>query len=150
MRGAGFRQWPHPQKDAAFPMNDPSFAHFRRCLYALALAVALPSLAVAQALPEVQRAEQAILQAQQADADHYARELIDGARQTLVRAQAAATSSRRSERRQAPALARRAAVDADMARVLSEQARLEAGVLQRRNEIAELRQRLGLATEGTP
>lgn len=138
------------QKDAAFPMNDPSFAHFRRRLYALALAFALPSMAMAQALPEVQRAEQAILQAQQADADHYAREMIDAARQTLVRAQAAATSRSRSERRQAPALAERAAVDADMARVLSEQARLEAGVLQRRNEIAELRQRLGLATEGTP
>uniref|UniRef100_UPI00403EE8DD DUF4398 domain-containing protein n=1 Tax=Pseudoxanthomonas koreensis TaxID=266061 RepID=UPI00403EE8DD len=136
--------------DAAFPMNEPSFAQFRVCLYALALAFALPAMALAQALPEVQQAEQAILQAQQADADHYAPDLLEGARQTLVQAQLAAASRSRSERRQAPALAARAAVDADLARVRSEQASIETGLLQRRNEIAELNRRLGQHGEGAP
>lgn len=130
-------------------MNEPSFAHFRKRLYALVLAFALPVTALAQDLPEVQQAEQAIQQAQQADADHYAPDLLEEARQTLIQAQLAASGSR-SERRQAPALAERAIADADLARVRSERASIDAGLLQRRNEIADLRQRLGLDGEGAP
>ncbi|KAF1686634.1 hypothetical protein B1992_06915 [Pseudoxanthomonas broegbernensis] len=131
-------------------MNDPSFAHFRRRLYALAVASVLSVTAQAQALPEVQRAEQAVMQAQQADADHYAPDLIGAARQALVQAQAGAASRSRTDRRQAAALAERAAADADLARVRSEQARAESALRQRQGEIAELRQRLGLDGEGAP
>ena len=132
-------------------MNDPSFAHFRKRLYALLAAFGLAVTAHAQApLPELQRAEQAVIQAQDADADHYAPDLIATARQALVQAQAAAASRSRADQRQAVAVAQRAAADADLARMRSEQAKAEADLQQRRDEIAALRQRLGMAAEATP
>ncbi len=132
-------------------MNEPSFAHFRRRLYALFVATGLAVTAHAQvASPDVQRAEEAVLQAQQADADQWAPELMDAARAGLVQAQAGAMSRSRSERREAEELARRVAVDADLARARSERAQAEAALQQRRTEVAELRQSLGLPAEGTP
>lgn len=131
-------------------MNDPSFAYFPQRLCALLLASGLAVTAHAQtaAVPELQRAEQAVVKAQRADADHYASDLLELARQTLVQAQTAALSSSRRERREAAPLALRAEADADLARVRSELAQVEAAVQARRNEVDELRQRLGLATEG--
>ncbi|AKC87211.1 DUF4398 domain-containing protein [Pseudoxanthomonas suwonensis] len=132
-------------------MNEPSFAHFRRRLYALVVASGLAVTAQAQvASPDLHRAQQAVQQAQDADADHYAPELLDTARQALVRAQAGALSRSRGERREADQLARQAAADADLARVRSDRAQAEAGLLQRRDEIARLRESLGLPAEATP
>ena len=82
-------------------MNEPSFAHFRRRLYALVVASGLAVTAQAQVVsPDVQKAEQAVQRAQQADADQYAPELLDQARQGLVQAQAGALS--RSRKRRCP------------------------------------------------
>ena len=132
-------------------MHEPSFAHFRRCLYALAIASGLAVTAHAQVpSPDLQRAEQAVRNAQAADADQYAPELIDAARQGLVQAQAGGQSRSRGERREADALARRVAADADLARVRSDRAQAEAALQQRREEIAGLRQALGLPAEGAP
>lgn len=133
-------------------MNEPSFAHFRRCLYALVAAFGLAVTAHAHsALPAVQQAERAVLEAQDAFADQYAPELLQGARTGLIQAQALGASRSRAERRKAEALGLRVAADADLARARSEQARAEAGLAQRRAEIAGLRQQLGLAgAEGTP
>jgi hypothetical protein len=132
-------------------MNEPSFAHFHRRLYALVLASGLAVTAQAQvASPDLLRAQQAVQKAQAADADHYAPDLLDSAQHALIQAQAGALSRSRSERREADALARRAAADADLARVRSDRAQADAALLQRREEIAGLRQTLGLPQEGTP
>ena len=132
-------------------MSDSSFAYFRRRLCALLAASGLAVTAHAQVvLPELQRAEQAVLQAQQADADHYAADLIATARQGLVQAQAQAASRRRADQRDAVAVALRVAADADLARLRSEQAKAEADLQLRRSDIATLRERLGLAAEATP
>ena len=130
-------------------MNEPSFAHFSRRLCALVAASGLAVTAHAQvASPDVLRAQQAVQQAQDADADHYAPDLIDSARQALVRAQAGTLSRSHVQRREADELARQAAADADLARVRSDRAQAEAAVQQRRDEIAGLRRSLGL--EATP
>ena len=132
-------------------MNDPSFAYFRRRLYALVAASGLAVTAHAQVpSPDLQRAEQAVQNAQAADADQYAPDLLDAARQGLVQAQAGAQSRSRGERREADALARRVAADADLARVRSERAQAESTLQHRRDEIAGLRQTLGLPAEGAP
>lgn len=132
-------------------MIDSSFAHFRRCLYALVAASGLAVTAQAQvASPDLQRAQQAVQNAQAADADQYAPDLLDSARQALIQAQAGSLSRSRGERRDADELARRAAADADLARVRSDRAQADAALQQRRDEIAGLRQALGLPTEGTP
>lgn len=130
-------------------MNDPSFAYFRRRLYALVAAFGLAVTAHAQpAVPAVQQAERAVLEAQDAFADQYAPDLIQAARQGLIQAQAQAASRSRREQREGEALALRVAADADLARARSEQARAEAGLAQRRQEIRGLRQELGLAATG--
>jgi len=132
-------------------MNDPSFAYFRKCLCALVAGFGLAVTAHAQsALPAVQQAERAVLEAQDAFADQYAPDLIQAAREGLVQAQALGASRSRRDQREAEALGRRVAVDADLARARSEQAKAEAGLAQRRHEIEALRQQLGLAAEGTP
>jgi hypothetical protein len=133
-------------------MSDPSFAYFPRRLCALVAAFGLAVTAQAQVVPspELQQAERAVLQAQEADADHYAPDLIATARQTLVQAQAGAASRSRSEQRLALAAARRATADADLARVRSEEAKVQAELAQRRQEVADLRQRLGMAAEVSP
>jgi hypothetical protein len=117
----------------------------RRSLYvtACALAFALPAFAQV-APPELAVAEQAVQQATQADADQYAPDLVNLARQELMQAQQAAMD--RGERKQVPRLAARAAADADLARVRSEEAVARAQLEQRRAEVARLQS--GLAGEG--
>lgn len=82
-------------------MNQSSFAQFRRGLWALVAATGLAVTAQAQvvASPEVQRAQRAVQQAQDADADQYAPELLESARQRLSQAQAGAMSRSRRDRR---------------------------------------------------
>lgn len=122
-----------------------SFAQMRRSLYVTACAFALSAPAFAQvAPPELASAEQAVQQATQADADQYAPDLVNLARQELMQAQQAALDRR--ERKQAPRLALRAAADADLARARSEEAVAQAQLEQRRAEVARLQSSLN--TEG--
>ena len=133
-------------------MNQSSFAQFRRCLWALVAATGLAVTAQAQvvASPEVQRAQRAVQQAQDAVADQYAPDLLESARQRLIQAQAGAMSLSRGDRREAEQLAREVAADADLARARSERAQAEAALAQRQAEIAELRRSLELPAEGAP
>ena len=127
-----------------------SFAQFRRPLcvligvFALVLYMTVP--AAAQAIAEVEAAQQAVMRAEQADADQYAPELMNSARQILVQAQSSALNRR--ERKQAPALAIRANADADLALARSEEAVALAQLQQRQAEIDGLQRTLGL--EATP
>lgn len=111
----------------------------RLSVMALALALAAPVLAQDGAL-ELAQARQAVDRATQADADQYAPDLIGMARQGLEQAQRAAADRR--ERRNAPSLALRAAVDADLARARSEEATATAQLQLRRNEITQLERQL--------
>ncbi len=79
-------------------------------------------------------------QGHQADADQYAPDLIGLARQGLEQAQRAAGDRR--ERKNAPAMALRAAADADLARVRSEEATVTAQLQLRRNEVNQLQRQL--------
>ena len=122
-----------------------SFAQFRRILCVVvgvsALASAAPMYAQTAPPPELAAAQQAVNRADQADADQYAPELLDSARQALAQAQAAAASRR--DRKLAPDLALRATVDADLARARSDEAVANARLQQRRAEIDELQRTLG-------
>lgn len=118
-----------------------SFAQIRRSLYVIVLAFVPLTPALAQVAPELSQAEQAVQRATQADADQYAPDLISRARQELMQAQQASVD--RSQRKQLPALAMRAAVDADLARARSEEAVASAQLEQRRAEVAQLQATLG-------
>jgi len=118
-----------------------SFAQIRRSLYVIAFAFAPLAPAMAQVAPELSVAEQAVQRATQADADQYAPDLISRARQELMQAQQAAVD--RSQRKQLPMLAQRAAVDADLARARSEEAVATAQLEQRRAEVSQLQSTLG-------
>ena len=118
-----------------------SFAQIRRSLYVIALAFAPFSPALAQVAPELSVAEQAVQRATQADADQYAPDLISQARQELMQAQQASLD--RGQRKQLPALAQRAVVDADLARARSEEAVATAQLEQRKAEVARLQSSLG-------
>ena len=113
----------------------------RHSLYVMAFAFALsaPTWAQDGAL-ELAQARQAVDKATQADADQYAPDLIGLARQGLEQAQRAAGDRR--ERKNAPALALRAAVDADLARARSEEATATAQLQLRRNEVNQLQRQL--------
>ena len=115
----------------------------RRVAVAVLLAAPLAGTAAAQVatVPEVQAAQQAVDRADRADADQYAPDLLASARQALGAAQAASQGGR-NERRQAAALALRAAADADLARARSEEAVVQAQLRQRRAAAAELQRRL--------
>jgi len=120
-----------------------SFSQMHRPLYVMALAVALsfaPAAHAQEAAAELAQAQQAVDRATQADADQYAPDLIETARTGLEQAQRASLDRR--ERKQAPALALRAAADADLARVRSDEARAAAQVQQRRNEVAQLQRQI--------
>ncbi|HEY0333202.1 MAG TPA: DUF4398 domain-containing protein [Stenotrophomonas sp.] len=117
-----------------------SFAQIRRSLYVIGFAI-MTAPALAQVAPELSMAEQAVQRATQADADQYAPDLISQARQTLMQAQQATQD--RSLRKQLPALATRASVDADLARARSEEAVANAQLQQRRAEVSQLQSRLG-------
>jgi len=115
----------------------------RHALYVTALAFALsaPAIALAQdGALELAQARQAVEKATQADADQYAPDLINLARQGLEQAQRAAGDRR--ERKNAPAMALRVAADADLARVRSEEATATAQLQLRRNEVTQLQRQL--------
>ncbi|KRG73701.1 membrane protein [Stenotrophomonas chelatiphaga] len=115
----------------------------RHGLYVMALAFALsaPLAALAQdGALELSQARQAVDRATQADADQYAPDLINLARQGLEQAQRAAGDRR--ERKNAPAMAQRAAADADLARARSEEATATAQLQLRRNEVNQLQRQL--------
>jgi uncharacterized protein DUF4398 len=124
-----------------------SFAQFRRSLcvlvgaFLLLAGLAAPLQAQVAGMPELAAAQQAVNRADQADADQYAPELINSARAALAQAQAAATTRR--DRKLAPELAARAAADADLARVRSNEAIASAQLQQRRQEISDLQRSLG-------
>lgn len=101
-----------------------------------------PAFAQAAPVPEISAAQQAVERADRADADQYAPDLLDAARTALAQAQAAAASRR--DRKQAPELATRAALDADLARARSNEAVARAEWQQRRSEINELQRNLGM------
>ena len=115
-----------------------------------ATGLAVTAQAQVVASPDVQRAQRAVQQAQDADADQYAPELLESARQRLIQAQAGAMSRSRGDRREAEQLAREVAADADLARARSERAQAEAALAQRRAEIEGLRRSLDLPAEGAP
>ncbi|WAC63020.1 DUF4398 domain-containing protein [Pseudoxanthomonas sp. SL93] len=123
-----------------------SFAHFRFFLHVMATAVVLsaigsaPLRAQVAMTPELEAAVQAVQRADQADADQYAPEPLNAARQALAQAQAAHAGR---EKKLAADLALRATVDADLARARSQEAVAAAEVQQRRAEIAELQRTLG-------
>ena len=122
-----------------------SFAQFRQTLCVMvgvvALQSAVPMYAQTAPPPELAAAQQAVNRADQADADQYAPELLNSARQALAQAQAAAANRR--DRKLAPDLALRATVDADLARARSDEATANARLQQRRAEIDELQRTLG-------
>ena len=128
-----------------------SFAQFRRSLcvtvgaFAVALALVVPAAAQDAPMPELLAAQQAVSRADQADADQYAPDLINAARSGLAQAQAAASDRR--NRKLAPPLALRAAADADLARVRSNEAVANAELQQRRAEISELQRTLGMEVQ---
>lgn len=95
---------------------------------------------------DLAEAQQAVARADQADADQYAPDLLESARQAMAQAQAA--NAIRRERRNAPALAQRASADADLALARSQEAVALARLQQARSEIAELQRSLG--QEQTP
>ena len=90
---------------------------------------------------ELNTAQQAVVRATGADADQYAREQIELARQALSRAQSAMAQGDNDNAR---AYALAAAADADLARALSLEALATAQVAQRRAEVQRLRRELQL------
>lgn len=130
----------------------PSFAHFGSTRHALACGLAMAfALAGCASLPpptaELDAAQQAVVRAQDADADQYAAADIARARAGLELAQAAMARGREDEAR-ASALA--ATADADLARVRSAAARTDADRRQRLAELAGLRSRLQVAADEAP
>ena len=140
----------HSHQRHGTPMHR-SFAQFRRSLcvtvgaFAVALALVVPATAQDAPMPELLAAQQAVSRADQADADQYAPDLINAARSGLAQAQAAASDRR--NRKLAPPLALRAAADADLARVRSNEAVANAELQQRRAEISELQRTLGMEVQ---
>ena len=129
----------------------PSFAHFpagghaRICGLAIAFA-----LAGCASLPpptaELDAAQQAVVRAENADADQYAAAELAQARDALARAQAAMARGREDDARLD---ANAATADADLARVLSQAATTRADRRQREAELAALRARLQVAGAAT-
>ena len=120
---------------------NPSFAQLRCALYAMACALSFSTPALAQdAGQELAAARQAVERATQADADQYAPDRLDSARLQLEQAQRAALDKR--EKKLAPAMAKRAEVDADLARALSEEAVAAATLRQRHSEVEQLQRTL--------
>ncbi len=118
----------------------PSFSHLHRLLAGTVLACALAACAT---LPpptsELNAAQQAVVRATGADADQYARDQIQLARQGLSRAQAAMANGDNDNAR---AFALAASADADLARALSLEALATSQVAQRRAEVQRLQRQL--------
>lgn len=94
---------------------------------------------------EVETAQAAVLRAERADADQYAAEALLRARLALTQAQALLAAKKAAD---AIDQAQLAAAEADYAHARSLDVRLGTELQQRKAEIAELRQRLGV--EGAP
>lgn len=123
------------------PMSQ-SFAQIRTILQASAFGCVLALTACASLPPptgEIQLAQQAVVRAENADADQYAGDELASARTALSAAQAALAAGREQEAR---VLANRAAALADLAHARSNEATVRAELAQRQAEIEELRQRL--------
>lgn len=119
-----------------------SFAQITSTLQGLGVGLLL-GLAGCATLPaptaELSAAQQAVARADNADADQYASTQIAQARSLLAQAQAAMAKGREDVAR---SLAVTAAADADLAYARSREASADTELMQRRREIAELRQRL--------
>lgn len=119
-----------------------SFAQITSALQACAAAGVL-LLAGCATLPpptgELAAAQQAVARADAADADQHADADIAQARRLLAQAQAAMAEGREGDAR---SLALAAAADADLAHARSREAVANNELVQRRREIADLRQRL--------
>lgn len=124
----------------------PSFAQFRLPLYVMLAALVGPAAVISPlyaqtaTTPELEEAVQAVQRADRADADQYAPEPLNIARQALAQAQAAHA---KRDKKLALSLALRASADADLARARSNEAVANAELQQRRDEVADLQRRLG-------
>ncbi|WJI16250.1 DUF4398 domain-containing protein [Pseudoxanthomonas winnipegensis] len=100
--------------------------------------LALGAAAQAQevGVAELAAAQAAVQRASDADADQYAPDLIQAARDKVSQAQALGES--RSGRKQIPLLALQAQADADLARARSAQATAQARLAQEQSEIDRL------------
>lgn len=136
----------------------PSFAHFlvtqhaRFCGLVTAFALSAAVLSGCASLPpptgELSAAQQAVARAENADADQYASAELSQARRALSGAQEAMS---RGDEDDARRLADSAASNAELAFARSRAAMTQSEFDQRANEIAGLRQRLGLgADDGAP
>jgi len=90
---------------------------------------------------ELAAAQQAVSRANDADAEQYAVHDLAQARQALRLAQSAMASGRNAD---ALMLARQASANADLATAHSKEAVANTELAQRRAEVADLRQRLGM------
>ncbi|SEK42429.1 protein of unknown function [Pseudoxanthomonas sp. GM95] len=119
-----------------------SFAQFSGLLCAACLAFTAMPAAHAQeaAVAELTSAQAAVQRATDADADQYAPDLIQAARDKVSQAQSLAET--RSGRKQAPLVALQALADADLARARSEQASAQARLSQEQSEIDRLQKAL--------
>ncbi|MEP6634762.1 MAG: DUF4398 domain-containing protein [Luteimonas sp.] len=119
-----------------------SFAQITSALQTLGIGLVL-GLAGCATLPaptaELSAAQQAVARADAADADQYAAADIAQARDLLAQAQAAMAKGRESDAR---SLAVTALASADLANARSRAAAADTELMQRRREIADLRQRL--------
>lgn len=123
---------------------NPSFAQILKLSMALVLASTLPVMpGPAEAAPpptaELSAAQQAVSRADSADGDQYAAQDLAAARSQLAQAQAAMAARKHKD---ALALAVAAAADGDLAYARSRAAQTRTELMQRREEIRELRARL--------
>ncbi|HEY4530296.1 MAG TPA: DUF4398 domain-containing protein [Luteimonas sp.] len=121
-----------------------SFAQFTWRRHGAGLVLALAMAGCASLPPptaELSAAQQAVARADAADAQQYAVEDLERARTALSRAQAAMAAGKERDARTLAALSE---ASADLASARSAQAQADAELLQRRNEVAGLRQRLGM------
>jgi hypothetical protein len=117
-----------------------SFAQFRLPLLAAVLASALAGCAsTPPPTGELSAAQQAVMRADDADADQYAPQDLNAARSALSASQAALSQGKDEDARR---LALTAAAEADLALARSREAKTSAELNQRRAEITELRRRL--------
>ncbi len=130
---------------------NPSFAQFIRSRQAtLSLSfVLLLALTACATLPpptaELAAARQAVAHAGDADADQYATAQIESARMELSQAQTAMAEGHQAQARTAALIA---AAGGDLAYAQSRAQVLEQDHAQRRDEIARLREQLGITGEG--
>ena len=125
----------------------PGPRHFAAVAFVTLLTLSSSVVAARGPVPaqEVETAQAAVQRAERADADQYAAEALLRARMALTQAQALLAAKKTAD---AVGQARLAAAEADYAHARSLDVRLGAELQQRRAEIAELRQRLGV--EGAP